>query len=441
MEYLPAWMFLALTILLMFGFPVTFTLLGTALVFGLVGFGWTFFNLLPLRIWGVMTNVTLLAVPLFVFMGVMLERSGLAEELLETMGLLFGRLRGGLAVSVVVVGALLGASTGIVGATVVTMGLLAVPTMIRRNYKKELATGTVSAAGTLGQIIPPSIVLVLIGDIVGVSVGDLFMGAVFPGLVLVLLYILYIMVASFVWPDIAPAIPRSELAVYTPKKLFFKVLRALFPPLFLMMAVLGSIFAGIATPTEAAAVGAVGSTLLTIANGRFNLKILQGVMNSTLQLTCMVFIILVGAAAFGLVFRGTGGDELVRNFLSTYADTHGKWFVLAMVMGLIFVIGFFLDFIEITFIHVPVLAPIMIEFGFDPVWLCILIAVNLQTSFMTPPFGFSLFYLKAVTPPEITTGHIYRGIIPFVILQLIGLIIIIFFPVLVDWLPQVVFSR
>lgn len=441
MEYLPAWMFLALTILLMFGFPVTFTLLGTALVFGLVGFGWTFFNLLPLRIWGVMTNVTLLAVPLFVFMGVMLERSGLAEELLETMGLLFGRLRGGLAVSVVVVGALLGASTGIVGATVVTMGLLAVPTMIRRNYKKELATGTVSAAGTLGQIIPPSIVLVLIGDIVGVSVGDLFMGAVFPGLVLVLLYILYIMVASFVWPDIAPAIPRSELAVYTPKKLFVKVLRALFPPLFLMMAVLGSIFAGIATPTEAAAVGAVGSTLLTIANGRFNLKILQGVMNSTLQLTCMVFIILVGAAAFGLVFRGTGGDELVRNFLSTYADTHGKWFVLAMVMGLIFVIGFFLDFIEITFIHVPVLAPIMIEFGFDPVWLCILIAVNLQTSFMTPPFGFSLFYLKAVTPPEITTGHIYRGIIPFVILQLIGLIIIIFFPVLVDWLPQVVFSR
>ncbi len=304
MEYLPAWMFLALTILLMFGFPVTFTLLGTALVFGLVGFGWTFFNLLPLRIWGVMTNVTLLAVPLFVFMGVMLERSGLAEELLETMGLLFGRLRGGLAVSVVVVGALLGASTGIVGATVVTMGLLAVPTMIRRNYKKELATGTVSAAGTLGQIIPPSIVLVLIGDIVGVSVGDLFMGAVFPGLVLVLLYILYIMVASFVWPDIAPAIPRSELAVYTPKKLFGKVLRALFPPLFLMMAVLGSIFAGIATPTEAAAVGAVGSTLLTIANGRFNLKILQGVMNSTLQLTCMVFIILVGAAAFGLVFRG-----------------------------------------------------------------------------------------------------------------------------------------
>ena len=441
MEYLPAWMFLALTILLMFGFPVTFTLMGTALVFGLIGFGVSFFNLLPLRIWGVMTNVTLLAVPLFVFMGVMLERSGLAEELLDTMGLLFGRLRGGLAVSVVVVGALLGASTGIVGATVVTMGLLAVPTMMRRGYKKELATGTVSAAGTLGQIIPPSIVLVLIGDIVGVSVGDLFMGAVFPGFVLVLLYIFYIMLVSFFRPEYAPATPQSELTKYTSKKLFFKVLRALFPPLFLMVAVLGSIFAGIATPTEAAAVGAVGSTLLTIANGKFNLTILKNVMDSTMQLTCMVFIILVGAAAFGLVFRGTGGDELVRNFLSSYADTHGKWFVLAMVMTLIFVIGFFLDFIEITFIHVPVLAPIMIEFGFDPVWLCILIAVNLQTSFMTPPFGFSLFYLKAVTPPEITTGHIYRGIIPFVFFQLIGLLLIILFPVLVNWLPQVVFSR
>lgn len=441
MEYLPAWMFLVLTILLMFGFPVTFTLLGTALGFGLIGFGWSFFNLLPLRIWGIMTNVTLLAVPLFVFMGVMLERSGLAEELLDTMGLLFGRLRGGLAISVVVVGALLGASTGIVGATVVTMGLLAVPTMLRRGYQKELATGTVSAAGTLGQIIPPSIVLVLIGDIVGVSVGNLFMGAVLPGLVLVLLYIFYIIIASFIWPHSAPAIPRSELATYTLQKLTMKIFRALIPPLFLIVAVLGSIFAGIATPTEAAAVGAVGATALTIANGKFNLKILQEVMDSTMLLTCMVFIILVGAAAFGLVFRGTGGDELVRNFLSAYADTHGKWFVLAMVMGLIFVIGFFLDFIEITFIHVPVLAPIMIEFGFDPVWLCILIAVNLQTSFMTPPFGFSLFYLKAVTPPEILTGHIYRGIIPFVIFQLIGLLLIVFFPVLVNWLPEIVFSR
>ena len=440
MEYLPGWMFLALTILLMFGFPVTFTLMGTALVFGMIGFGWNFFNLLPLRIWGVMTNVTLLAVPLFVFMGVMLERSGLAEELLDTMGMLFGRIRGGLAISVVVVGALLGASTGIVGATVVTMGLLAVPTMLKRGYNRSLTTGTVSASGTLGQIIPPSIVLVLIGDIVGVPVGDLFMGAVLPGLVLVGLYVFYIVLVSLIKPTWAPAIPKEELASMSHMDMAKRVGRAMFPPLFLMVAVLGSIFAGIASPTEAAGVGAVGATVLTVANRKFSLKILREVMHTTLQLTCMVFIILVGAAAFGLVFRGLGGDELVRHFLGGIAETHGSQFVLFIVMALIFVIGFFLDFIEITFIHVPVLAPIMIEFGFDPAWFCILIAVNLQTSFMTPPFGFSLFYLKAVTPPEITTGHIYRGIIPFVIFQLIGLLIVVFFPRLVTWLPAVVFG-
>ena len=441
MQYLPAWMFLALTILLMAGFPVTFTLMGTALTFGLIGFGWSFFDLLPLRIWGVMTNVTLLAVPLFVFMGVMLERSGLAEELLDTMGLLFGRIRGGLAVSVVVVGALLGASTGIVGATVVTMGLLAVPTMLKRGYQKELVTGTVSASGTLGQIIPPSIVLVLIGDIVGVPVGDLFMGAVLPGMVLVGLYVIYILFISLIRPKMAPPIPRAELAALTPRIMLGKMLRALFPPLFLMLAVLGSIFAGVASPTEAAAVGAVGATLLTIVNGKFSLTTLREVMHSTTQLTCMVFIILVGAASFGLVFRGMGGDGLVRHFLGAIAHHHGQWFVLFVVMALIFVIGFFLDFIEITFIHVPVLAPIMIEFGFDPAWFCILIAVNLQTSFMTPPFGFSLFYLKAVTPPEIKTGHIYRGIIPYVLIQLIGLLIVVMYPKLVTWLPKVVFGN
>lgn len=440
MELLPAWMFLALTILLMAGFPVTFTLMGTALCFGLIGFGWSFFNLLPLRIWGVMTNVTLIAVPLFVFMGVMLERSGLAEELLDTMGLLFGRMRGGLAISVVVVGALLGASTGIVGATVVTMGLLAVPTMLRRGYQKELATGTVSASGTLGQIIPPSIVLVLIGDIVGVSVGDLFIGAIFPGLLLVGLFILYIAVISFLRPQWAPAIPKAELDAISPGQLLSRVGKALFPPLFLMVAVLGSIFAGIASPTEAAAVGAVGATFLTLVNRKFSIQILQDVMQTTVRLTCMVFIILCGAAAFGLVFRGLGGDGLVREFLGGLANKYSHNMVLAIVMGLIFVIGFFLDFIEITFIHVPVLAPIMIEFGFDPVWFCILIAVNLQTSFMTPPFGFSLFYLKAVTPPEITTGHIYRGIIPFVVVQIIGLAIVVLFPQLATWLPKVVFG-
>ncbi len=440
MEYLAAWMFLALTILLMAGFPVAFTLLGTSLVFGLIGFGWSFFDLLPLRIWGRITNVTLIAVPLFVFMGVMLERSGLAEELLDTMGILFGRIKGGLAVSVVVVGALLGASTGIVGATVVTMGLLAVPTMMRRNYQKEFATGTVSASGTLGQIIPPSIVLVLIGDIVGVSVGELFMGAVLPGMLLMTLYVVYILVAAHLRPHIAPAIPQEELDAISRKELLIRVSRALVPPLFLMVAVLGSIFAGIASPTEAAAVGAVGATLLTVINGKFSMDILKKVMTSTMNLTCMVFIILCGAAAFGLVFRGLGGDGLVREFLEYIASVSSKNMVLVIVMALIFFIGFFLDFIEITFIHVPVLAPIMIEFGFDPIWFCVLLAVNLQTSFMTPPFGFSLFYLKAVTPPEITTGHIYRGIIPFVCVQLIGLGIVIFWPELATWLPKVVFG-
>ena len=440
MEYLAGWMFLALTILLLAGFPVTFTLLGTALTFGMIGFGWDFFNLLRLRFWGRMLIVSLAAVPLFVFMGVMLERSGLAEDLLDTMGLLFGRLRGGLAISVVVVGALLGASTGIVGATVVTMGLLAVPTMLKRGYQKELATGTVSASGTLGQIIPPSIVLVLIGDIVGVSVGDLFMGAVLPGLLLVGLFIVYILIVAYLRPGVAPAISKEELSRISPRELAVRMGKALFPPLFLIVAVLGSIFKGIASPTEAAAVGAVGATLLTIFNKKFSMKILREVMQSTTKLTCMVFIILCGAAAFGLVFRGLGGDGLVRGFLSGIADQYSQAAVLAIVMALIFFIGFFLDFIELTFIHVPLLAPIMIEFGYDPIWFCILLAVNLQTSFLTPPFGFSLFYLKAVTPPEVTTGHIYRGIIPFVLVQIIGLAIVVFFPKLATWLPRLIYG-
>jgi len=439
MEYLAAWMFLALTILLLIGFPVTFTLMGTAMVFGWIGFGWSFFNLLPLRIWGQMTNVTLVAVPLFVFMGVMLERSGLAEDLLDTMGLLFGRLRGGLAISVVVVGALMGASTGIVGATVVTMGLLAIPTMLRRGYQNALAAGTVSASGTLGQIIPPSIVLVLIGDIVGVSVGELFIGAVLPGILLVLLFIVYILIAAHLRPGVAPAISKEELAAITARQLIARIGKALFPPLFLILSVLGSIFAGIASPTEAAAVGAVGATVLTIANKKLNWRLIRDVMDSTVKLTCMVFIILCGAAAFGLVFRGLGGDDIVRGFLSSIAHQYSKGAVLAIVMLLIFLIGFFLDFIEITFIHVPVLAPIMIDFGYDPVWFCILLAVNLQTSFLTPPFGFSLFYLKAAAPPDVTTGQIYRGIIPFVFFQLMGLAILVLFPKVATWLPKLVF--
>ncbi|MFH1036259.1 MAG: TRAP transporter large permease subunit [Pseudomonadota bacterium] len=439
-EYLAAWMFLALTILLMAGFPVTFTLLGTSIVFALLGPGLPFLDLLPLRIWGVMENVVLIAVPLFIFMGITLERSGLAEELLDTMGMLFGRMKGGLAISVVIVGALLGASTGIVGATVVTMGLLAVPTMIRRGYQKELATGTVAASGTLGQIIPPSIVLVLLGTIVQVPVGDLFVGAIIPGMLLVVLYIIYIAIVSNLFPKMAPPIPREE-GQTSNRDFILRVLRALVPPLVLIISVLGSIFAGVASPTEAAAVGSVGAVVLAVLNRKFSWKMLIEVMHGTTRLTCMVFIILVGAAAFGLTFRELDGDALVRGFLSDMAHQHTKWVVLAIVMGVIFLVGFILDFIEITFIHVPVLAPIMIDFGFDPVWFCILLAVNLQTSFLTPPFGFSLFYLKAVTPEGVRTGHIYRGIIPFVILQLIGLLLVVFFPELATWLPKVLYTN
>jgi tripartite ATP-independent transporter DctM subunit len=440
-EYLAGWMFLALTIWLMAGFPVTFTLMGTALAFGLIGAGPEFFDLLPLRIWGVIKNVMLIAVPLFVFMGVTLEKSGLAEELLDTMGMLFGPMRGGLAISAVVVGALLGASTGIVGATVVTMGLLAVPTMLRRGYQKELACGTVSASGTLGQIIPPSIVLVLLATIVQVPVGDLFIAAVLPGIVLVALYIIYIIIATLLRPKIAPPVDRELEEGQTMKDFYIRVLRALVPPLLLIFFVLGSIFAGIASPTEAASIGCVGAVLLAIWNKRFNLQILREVMQATTKLTCMVFIILVGAGAFGLTFRELYGDEMVREFLFSVAEVFDKYTVLAIVMGVIFLVGFVLDFIEITFIHVPVLVPILIEdFGFNALWICVLLAVNLQTSFMTPPFGFSLFYLKAVTPPEVRTGHIYRGIIPFVFFQLVGLFIVAFWPELATWLPGIVYG-
>ncbi len=439
-EYMAGWMFLALSILLMVGFPVTFTLLGVSLFFAWLGPGVEFLDLMPMRIWGVMDNVVLIAVPLFIFMGVTLERSGMAEELLETMGMLFGRLRGGLAISVVAVGALLGASTGIVGATVVTMGLLSVPTMLRYGYDKRLATGTVAASGTLGQIIPPSVVLVLLGTIVQVPVGDLFMGAVFPGLLLCGLYTVYILILVWFQPHMGPALSLDDAGLDR-RQFLIRVSRALVPPMVLILAVLGSIFAGVASPTEAAAVGAVGAVLLTSLNHKFSWRMVQEVMTTTTRLTCMVFIILVGAAAFGLVFRELDGDDLVRQFLMWVAEHYSKWTVLAIVMGLIFLVGFLLDFIEICFIHVPVLAPIMVEFGFDPLWFSILLAVNLQTSFLTPPFGFSLFYLKAVTPPGVTSGDIYRGIIPFVLLQVLGLGICIFWPDLITWLPKVMYSK
>lgn len=433
-EYMSLVLFATVFAVLLLGFPVAFTLGGVSLIFGYFTFGMGFFQLLPLRIWGTMTNYVLIAVPLFVYMGLMLEKSGLAEELLETMAMLFGRLRGGLAISVVVVGAVLAASTGIVGATVVTMGLLSLPTMMKRGYSPELTTGTICAAGTLGQIIPPSIVLVLLGSVLNVSIGDMFVGAVIPGLVLVSLYIFWIVLVAIFRPESAPAMPADELANFRKSGMYRKIIRAFLLPFFLITAVLGSIFAGIASPTEAAAVGAMGATLLTIWQKKFSMETLRAVMRGTTTLTCMVFILLVGATTFGLVFRGMGGDRYITNLIMGAGMEPGHF--LLIVMLVIFVAGFFIDFIEITFIIVPVVAPIFQQMGIDLLWVGILIAMNLQTSFLTPPFGFSLFYLKGVAPPEITTTQIYKGIIPFVGIQLICLLIVVFWPETVTWLPK-----
>ncbi|MDA0712211.1 MAG: TRAP transporter large permease subunit [bacterium] len=434
MEAMPLILFGVLFVLLLFGYPVAFTLGGVSFILGYLTFGANFFNLLPLRIWGVMTNYVLIAVPLFVFMGVMLEKSGLAEALLETMAFLFGRIRGGLAISVVMVGAMLGASTGIVGATVVTMGLLSLPTMLKRGYKPELATGTIAASGTLGQIIPPSIVLVLLGSVLNVSIGDMFVGAVIPGMLLVALYMAWLAVMAIFKPEWAPAMPEMELAHFRRDGMVGRIFKAFILPAVLVVAVLGSIFMGVASPTEAAAVGALGSTLLTLAQGRFSLQTLKEVMAETTHLTCMVFVILVGASAFGLVFRGMHGDAYLTSLILD--AKMGPHAFLALTMLMIFVAGFFIDFIEITFIIVPVVAPIFVTLGIDLLWLGILVALNLQTSFLTPPFGFALFYLKGVAPPEISTGHIYRGIFPFILIQLLCLGLVIAFPELATWLPE-----
>jgi tripartite ATP-independent transporter DctM subunit len=436
-DYLAAWLFLVLTIALMLGFPVTFTMMGTSFLFGLIGLPPTFFDLLPLRMWGVMGNTMLMAVPLFIFMGLALERSGLAKELLETMEELFRNVRGGLAISVIVVGALLGASTGIVGATVVTMGLMSLPTMLKHNYSKSFASGTVAASGTLGQIIPPSIVLLLLGPVMEVPIGDMFIGAVIPGLILVVLYCLFIYLSSFFGTTHVPS--ASERRPVFDRAFLIRISKALVPPLFLIIAVLGTIFAGICTPTESGSMGAVGALVLTVANGKFSFKLLHEVTKGTIKMTCMVFIIIMGATCFALVFRGLGGDDLLREFIDSM-HLQG-WQLVTMVMIFIFILGFFLDFIEITYIHIPIIAPIVVDYGYDPLWFGIMFAVNLQTSFMTPPFGPSLFYLKGVCPPEVKTTHLYKGIIPFVILQLIGLLIIALWPALVTWLPGIVYGK
>lgn len=423
-------LFILLFVLLLIGFPVAFTLAGVSILFAWFISGGELFGLIPMRIYGTMSNFVLLAVPMFVYMGVMLEKSGIAERLLHAMAMIFGRIKGGLAVAVIIVGALLAASTGIVGATVVTMGLLSLPTMLRRNYDPKLATGTIAASGTLGQIIPPSIVLVLLGSVMNISVGDLFLAAIVPGGILVSIYILYVLVVALIYPEMAPAASKEELMEFMGDGVGQRLVRAFVLPLLLIISVLGSIFAGIASPTEAAGVGALVATVLTAYEKKLNWQVLKDVMRETTYLTSMVFIILVGATAFGLVFRELGGDEAILGMLESMDMS--PYMFLFVVMLIMFVAGFFIDFIEIIFIFIPIIKPVFESYDMDLIWIAILVSMNLQTSFLTPPFGFSLFYLKGVAPPSITTGHLYKGIIPFIALQLILIGVIAAFPELVS---------
>jgi len=458
MEYMALYMFAAVCIVLMLGFPVAFTLAGTSLIFALFGYYLEIFDedflfALPNRLFGIMTNETLIAVPLFVFMGVMLEKSKVAENLLDSMAALFGKMRGGLGISVTLVGMLLAASTGIVGATVVTMGLLALPVMMKRGYSPSIAAGTICASGTLGQIIPPSIVLVLLGDVLSsayqqaqldqgifspetMSVGDLFAGALIPGLLLVGMYLIYIIIVALVKPDSMPAYSTTNESAE--KIQLARLLTGLLPPLFLIFAVLGSILAGIATPTEAASVGAVGAILLAISQKQFNFSILKNVSQETTKVTSMVFMILIGASIFSLVFRGFEGDELVHELLSDLPG--GVFGAMLIVMLIMFLLGFVLDFIEITFVVVPIVGPVLLAMGLDPVWLGVMIAINLQTSFLTPPFGFALFYLRGVAPKSVTTMQIYKGVVPFIFIQLLALCAIAYWPELATWLPDVIYG-
>ena len=451
MEWVAAGLFITVILVLLAGFPVAFSLGGTALLFAGAGilsghFNEALLSGLPNRLFGIMTNETLVAVPLFVFMGVTMERARIAEDLLETLSALFGRVRGGLGISVTLVGMLLAASTGIVGATVVTMGLLSLPTMLKRGYSAQVSTGTICASGTLGQIIPPSIILVMLGDVMTtayqqaqlemgifspktVSVGDLFAGALIPGLLLVALYIAYIVTVALLKPASMPPHPRDESEPVS----FGRLLHALLPPLVLILAVLGSILGGYATPTEAAGVGGMGALLLALSRRELNLERLREIMQSTLRISSMVFLILIGASIFSLVFRGYGGDEGVRAVLD--AIPGGVIGAMLVVMLVMFLLGFVLDFIEITFVVVPIVGPVLLAMGLDPVWLGIMIAINLQTSFLTPPFGFALFYLRGVAPPEVRTSDIYRGAIPFVAIQVLALLLLAVFPDLVTWLP------
>lgn len=432
-------MFFAALVLLTIGFPVAFTFGAVAMMFGAIAAFiemlphptvasvaeefFLMFSMMPFRIYSIMTNTILMAVPLFILMGIILQKSELAERLLESMGVLFGKVRGGVAISTVIVGTMLAASTGVVGASVVAMGVISLPVMLKYGYSKKLATGTICASGTLGQIIPPSIVLIILGDVFQLPVGDLFQAALWPGLVLVGCYILYILLVSFFKPEVAPAIIVPE---EDKKGSLKRAMMAILPPMTLIILVLGSIFAGIATPTESASVGALGAMILAAMYKKLSWTIIMDSCLETVRITAMVFAILIGATAFSMVFVYTGADGIVEQFMMTLPGE--KWGFLILSMLAIMLLGFFIDFIEISYIVVPILLPIAESIGINPMWFAILIAMNLQTSFLTPPFGFSLFYLKGVCPPEVRTVDIYKGVMPFICIQVLVLASIVIFP-------------
>ncbi|MFM2430960.1 MAG: hypothetical protein RLZZ511_2173 [Cyanobacteriota bacterium] len=437
-EWLGPSMFLGALVLLASGYPVAFALGGVGILFGLIGlslgvFDSSLFTALPQRFFGTMSNYTLLAIPYFIFLGAMLEKTGIAERLLETMGILFGRLRGGLALAVVLVGALLAATTGVVAATVVAMGMISLPIMLRYGYDKKLATGVIAASGTLGQIIPPSVVLVVLGDQLGVSVGDLFIGALIPGLMITGAFAIYVLIIAYLNPDIAPALP-PEVRNIGKQALRQRVIQAMIPPLLLILLVLGSIFLGIATPTEAGAIGCLGAIALAYFNGQLSIPTIKAACDDTLRSTAMVMFILFGSTLFSLVFRGLEGDRFMYHALSNLPG--GNLGFMLVSMAVVFFLGFFIDFFEIAFIVIPLFVPVAQKIGLDLVWYGVVLGTNLQTSFLSPPFGFALFYLRGVAPPEVKTVDIYRGVIPFIILQLMVLVLVIVFPGCVNFLPS-----
>ncbi|NQY76617.1 MAG: TRAP transporter large permease subunit [Halomonas sp.] len=435
-EWLAIGMIAAFFVLLIIGVPVAISIAVTAFVFGYLGFGPMLFNLLPSRIYGVVTNYTFMAIPLFVFMGVMLEKSKLAEELIDVIGHLFGGISGGMGVAIIFVGVLLGAATGIVGATIVTLGLLTLPTLLRRGYPKPLATGMICASGTLGQIIPPSLVLILLAEILGESVGTMFAAAMVPGLALAGIYIVAILVVAQLYPGMMPPIPAEERAQLSKKRLLYKVVTVVGPPVGLVFAVLGSIIGGIAAPTEAAAMGALGALVFVACSGRLTVSLLSEVAKATLVISAMVFFILISAQVFGLAFRGLGGEHLVARMFEWVPG--GEVSALLFMLLLMFVLGFFLEWIEISYIALPLFLPFFVQMGVDMVWLGILVGLVLQTSFLTPPFGWSLFFLKGVAPKEVSTLDIYKGALPFIGLQFLAVALVFIFPSIATWLPNAI---